>query len=90
MERLQLVNEKLAQITALKNYLSKTDYHNHKRSDDLAAGIENPYQIPQEVLVGRNDARNNINTLEAEVAALEAEIAAQQDEETVSGGQLAE
>lgn len=70
--------------------MSKTDYHNHKRSDDLAAGIENPYQIPQEVLVGRNDARNNINTLEAEVAALEAEIAAQQDEETVSGGQLAE
>lgn len=66
------------------------DYHNHKRSDDLAAGIENPYQIPQEVLVGRNDARNNINILEAEVAALEAEIAAQQDEETVSGGQLAE
>lgn len=56
----------------------------------MAAGIENPYQIPQEVLVGRNDARNNINILEAEVAALEAEIAAQQDEEPVSGGQLAE
>ena len=74
MEKLQLINEKLAQITALKNYLSKTDYHNHKQSDDLAAGIENPYQIPHEVLVGRNDARNNINVLQAQIKELEAEI----------------
>ncbi len=65
------MNHKLAKITELKNYLRETDYHNHKRSDDLAVGSNNPYQIPQEVLVGRANARNEINLLEAEVKELE-------------------
>lgn len=68
------INEKYAQITELKNYLSKTDYHNHKRSDDLAAGVENPYQIPEDVISGRREARELINTLQEEVKVLESQL----------------
>jgi HAMP domain-containing protein len=75
------INEKLAQITELKNYLRETDYHNHKRSDDLAAGSNNPYQIPQDVLEGRANARNEINVLEAEVERLAEELETELTEE---------
>jgi hypothetical protein len=70
----QIINQKLAQINALKNYLRETDYHNHKRSDDLAAGSNNPYQIPQDVLMERAAARENINALEYEIEQLQEEL----------------
>lgn len=63
------INEKYAQINELKAMLAETDYHVIKEA-------EGGYVVPQEIVDGRIGARNQINTLEAEIA----ELKVQQEE----------
>lgn len=61
------INKKYAEINELKAMLVNTDYHVIKET-------EGGYSVPQEIIDERQDARNRINVLEAEIAQLEAEL----------------
>lgn len=60
------INKKYAEINELKAMLVNTDYHVIKEA-------EGGYSVPQEIIDERQDARNRINVLEAEIAQLESE-----------------
>lgn len=60
------INKKYAEINELKALLASTDYHVIKEA-------EGGYSVPQEIIDERQDARNRINVLEAEIAQLESE-----------------
>jgi len=72
-----LINQKYAQINELKSYLYGTDYHILKRSDDLFVEASSPYVVPEDILMERHDARENINALENEIKLLEEELSAE-------------
>lgn len=80
MEKRLLINQKYAQISELKSYLFSTDYHILKRNDDLFYEVEAPYVVPEDVLMGRHDARENINILQSQINQLESEIEAESNE----------
>lgn len=68
MEKLQAqINVKQGQILAHKSYLNATDYK-------VARAFETKTEIPPEDLALRAEAREAINTLEAEVDALIVEL----------------
>lgn len=68
MEKLQAqINVKQGQILAHKSYLNATDYK-------VARAFETKTEIPPEDLALRVEAREAINTLEAEVDALIVEL----------------
>ena len=69
-----LINQKFAQISELKSYLFSTDYHILKRNDDLLLELPQPYAVPEDVLMQRHNARENINALEIEISQLESEL----------------
>ena len=60
------INKKYAEINELKAMLVNTDYHVIKEA-------EGGYSVPRDVIDERQDARNRINVLEAEIAQLESE-----------------
>lgn len=66
------INKKYAEINELKAMLVNTDYHVIKEA-------EGGYSVPQEIIDERQDARNRINVLEAEI-----EIAQLESEENTS------
>lgn len=78
MEKRLLINQKHAQISELKSYLISTDYHVLKRNDDLMRGLSEPYVVPEDVLMQRHNAREDINAIQTEIASLEAEILAEE------------
>lgn len=78
MEKKLLINQKYAQISELKTYLFSTDYHILKRNDHLMLGLSEPYVVPEDVLMQRHNAREDINTIQGEIASLEAEILAEE------------
>ena len=61
------INKKYAEINELKAMLVNTDYHVIKEA-------EGGYSVPREIIDERQDARNRINVLEAEIAQLEADM----------------
>lgn len=61
------INKKYAEINELKAMLVNTDYHVIKEA-------EGGYSVPQEIIDERQDARNRVNVLEAEIEQLEAEL----------------
>jgi hypothetical protein len=67
------INKKYAEINELKAMLVNTDYHVIKEA-------EGGYSVPQEIIDERQDARNRINVLEAEIEQLESE-----EEDTAAG-----
>ena len=67
------INKKYAEINDLKALLASTDYQIIKEA-------EGGYSVPQEIIDERQDARNRINILEAEIEQLEAEL-----EDTAAG-----
>jgi hypothetical protein len=81
MEKRLLINQKYAQINELKSYLYSTDYHILKRNDDLFIEAPSPYVVPEDILMGRHDARENINALEKEIKLLEEELSAEVENE---------
>lgn len=60
------INKKYAEINELKALLANTDYQVIKEA-------EGGYSVPRDVIDERQDARNRINVLEAEIAQLESE-----------------
>jgi len=60
------INKKYAEINELKAMLVNTDYHVIKEA-------KGGYSVPRDVIDERQDARNRINVLEAEIAQLESE-----------------
>lgn len=58
------INKKYAEINDLKALLASTDYQVIKEA-------EGDYNVPQEIIDERQDARARINVLEAEIAQLE-------------------
>lgn len=58
------INKKYAEINDLKALLASTDYQVIK---EAGGG----YSVPQEIIDERQDARNRINVLEAEIEQLE-------------------
>lgn len=69
------INKKYAEINELKAMLVNTDYHVIKEA-------EGDYSVPQEIIDERQDARNRINVLEAEIEQLKSE-----EEDTAAGGE---
>jgi hypothetical protein len=67
------INKKYAEINELKAMLVNTDYHVIKEA-------EGGYSVPQEIIDERQDARNRINVLEAEIEQLKSE-----EEDTAAG-----
>ena len=61
------INKKYAEINELKALLASTDYQVIKEA-------EGGYTVPQEIIDERQDARNRINVLEAEIGQLEAAL----------------
>jgi hypothetical protein len=74
MEKVKEINAKYAMIAELKQYLTSTDYHVIKLS-------EGGYIIPQNILMERHAARENINALENEIEEIEL---IQNDENTIT------
>lgn len=64
MGKLKEINAKYAMIAELKQYLTSTDYHVIKQSEE-------GHIIPQNILMERHAARENINVLESEIEELE-------------------
>lgn len=60
------INKKYAEINELKALLVRTDYQVIKEA-------EGGYSVPREIIDERQEARNRINVLEAEIAQLESE-----------------
>jgi hypothetical protein len=67
------INKKYAEINDLKALLASTDYQVIKEA-------EGGYSVPQGIIDERQDARNRINVLEAEIEQLESE-----EEDTAAG-----
>lgn len=61
------INKKYAEINDLKALLASTDYQVIKEA-------EGGYTVPQEIINKRQDAREQINILESEIAELEAKM----------------
>lgn len=61
------INKKYAEINELKALLVRTDYQVIKEA-------EGGYSVPQEIIDERQDARNRINVLEAEIEQLESAL----------------
>lgn len=61
------INKKYAEINDLKALLASTDYQVIKEA-------EGGYSVPREIIDERQDARNRINVLEAEIEQLEADL----------------
>lgn len=57
------INKKYAEINELKALLARTDYQVIKEA-------EGGYSVPREIIDERQDARNRINVLEAEIEQL--------------------
>lgn len=64
------INESYRMIHEFKHLLSTTDFHVTKLSDPSAS----PYEIPEEIIDARRNARSEINRLEGEIATLEEEL----------------
>lgn len=60
------INQKIGEISRMKEYLNSTDYM-------ILKAYETEYECPAEVLSLRQAARDNINTLQLEISAIEAE-----------------
>lgn len=61
----ELINKKWQQFHEFKSLLKRTDYQDHRRHDD-------PEKImAEEIEIARNNARDRVNELEAEIAELE-------------------
>lgn len=58
------INKKYAEINDLKALLASTDYQIIKKA-------EGGYSVPREIIDERQDARDRINVLEAEIEQLE-------------------
>ncbi len=58
------INKRYAEINDLKALLASTDYQVIKEA-------EGGYSVPQEIINKRQDARDRINALEAEIEQLE-------------------
>ena len=64
------IDESYRMIHEFKHLLSSTDFHVTKLSDPSAS----PYEIPEEIIEARRNARSEINRLEAEIESLEEEL----------------
>ena len=67
------INKRYAMIQEQRNYLASIDYHVLKQ-------MESGYTAPQDILLQRAEARENINALQSEIE----ELNLQDEEETVS------
>ena len=68
------INKKYAEINELKALLASTDYQ-------IIKDAEGDYSVPQEIIDERQDARAEINRLEAEIEQLKSE----EEEDTAAG-----